>query len=363
MRSLAMYPEQTTLRKCILIAGSPARGYLQMIAKGFRNCGVEPILLEWHYPKTNLIQDVIFALSPGYRQEITEARNRTYALALQEKLFHVVPDYLLTINPVDLTQETRDFCEQKHIKTSFWAYDNLDNWPNISRIALQYDIAFTYEPEDTVVLSKSGNARFLPLAYDPEYYHPTKCQTASPTKDIDISFIGSVNWNPKRKQLLKALACRFKHASIFVLSGPLHWYSVRRVIDRTMLGPWGNMTLVRTTVEPHDLCCIHERSKICLSIQNAQCIKALNPRNFEILASGGLLLTDRRLDELEGFADRDGYVYYSSERDLMEKVDHILKNYQQYSEMAKIGHSRMERHTWERRTARICNDLERLDIP
>jgi spore maturation protein CgeB len=86
-------------------------------------------------------------------------------------------------------------------------------------------------------------------------------------------------------------------------------------------------------------------------------VKAVNPRTFEILGSGGLLLTDRRLDDIEGFEEGEGYIHYSNEAELLLMLRDALEDEQKAAYIADIGHSEARAHTFEHRARRILGDL------
>jgi len=340
--------------RSILIAGPPFRGYLSMIAAGFKACGVEPSLLEWTYPKRNLAQEIMFYSSRNYRIKLADKQDKANALALEKAVQEKHPDHILVMKAVELTKKTIEHCKNAGVKVVLWAYDSATEFPIISRVASQYDLVYTYEPGDLVVLSKSCTPRFLPMAYDPKYYSRNDGRTE---KDIDICFIGAIDRYPQRKRLFAHVASRFKDKKIAIWADFTHWYSHRHVGDFLMVGPRRNILLTRKTLDHGEINDIYNRSKVCLNVHHAQSKKAVNPRTFEILGSGGLLLTDRRLDDIEGFEKGEGYIHYSSESELIDKLRDALENDQKSGYIADIGHSEVHAHTFEQRARKILSDL------
>jgi spore maturation protein CgeB len=124
-----------------------------------------------------------------------------------------------------------------------------------------------------------------------------------------------------------------------------------------MVGPRRNIQLTRKTLDHGEINDIYNRSKVCLNVHHTQSKKAVNPRTFEILGSGGMLLTDRRLGEIEGFEDGEGYMHYSNDAELIDKLNEALENEQKAAYIADIGHSEVRAHTFEHRARTILEDL------
>ena len=68
-------------------------------------------------------------------------------------------------------------------------------------------------------------------------------------------------------------------------------------------------------------------------------------------------MTDRRLDDIEGFEEGEGYIHYSDEAELIDRLREALESDQKSSYIADIGHSEVLAHTFEQRARRILNDL------
>lgn len=340
--------------KRVLIAGPPFRGYLKLIGAGFKSCGVEPSLLEWKYPKRDLTQEILFYSSSDYRRRIADRQDKANALELEKAVQESGPDYVLVMKAVELTKTTIEHCKSAGVKMVLWAYDSATEFPIISKVAPQYDLVYTYEPGDLDILSKSCTPQFLPMAFDPKHYFRLD---TSGKKDIDICFVGAIDRYPQRRKLLARVASKFKDRTVAIWTDSIHWYSHRHIGDFLLTGTRRNMQLNRKTLEHGEVNDIYNRSKVCLNIHHLQSKKAVNPRTFEILGSGSLLLTDRRLDEIEGFEEGVGYIHYSNEVELIDKLRDALENDQKSEYVADIGHSEVHAHTFEQRARRILSDL------
>ncbi|MFH1741857.1 MAG: glycosyltransferase [bacterium] len=87
-------------------------------------------------------------------------------------------------------------------------------------------------------------------------------------------------------------------------------------------------------------------SSINLNLHSLQCPRSLNPRDFDVLAAGGFLLSDRVPEADAGLlADGEDAVFYQGETDLSEKVHYYLENEDERNRIAERGHETvMERH-------------------
>lgn len=339
-------------RERILIAGPPFRGYIHMVADAFRSEGLDVSVLQWQYPERNAFQEVLYYSSRSFRIRLGEAQDRRNAKAVEEAVLASPPSYLLVLKGVELTEKTRDSCRSAGTKLVLWAYDSATEFPVIQRCASAYDLVYTYEPADIELLSGHCEPKLLPMAYDPGLYFrlPEK-------RDIDISFVGGIDLYPERVRLLRRIGREFRSARIGVWTDSIHWYSHRQVLDAVRFGVLRNIELHRQTLEHGAINAIYNRSRICLNIHHSQSARALNPRTFEILGSGGLLVTDRRLDYVRGFEDGKGYIYYSGDEDLVANLRELLRDDEGARRVSDEGYRRVRAHTYRDRARQILADL------
>ncbi|MEM3049392.1 MAG: glycosyltransferase [Thermoplasmata archaeon] len=336
----------------MLIAGPPFRGYIHMVADAFRSEGLEVSVLQWQYPKRNAFQEVLYYSSRSFRVRLGEAQDRRNASAVEKAVLASPPSYLLVLKGVELTEKARHSCQSAGTKLVLWAYDSATEFPVIQRCAPAYDLVYTYEPADIELLSGHCEPKLLPMAYDPGLYF------RSPEKrDIDISFVGGIDLYPERVMLLRRIGREFKAARIGVWTDSIHWYSHRQVLDALRFGVLRNIELHRQTLEHRAINVIYNRSRICLNVHHPQSARALNPRTFEILGSGGLLVTDRKLDYIKGFEDGRGYIYYSNEEHLVENLRELLEDDEGARRVSDEGYRRVRAHTYRDRARQILADL------
>jgi len=93
----------------------------------------------------------------------------------------------------------------------------------------------------------------------------------------------------------------------------------------------------------------------------------LTLRNYEIMASGAMLLMKRLRDdsaERLGFVDRKNIVIFDGPKDLFEKIDYYLKNNKERDRIAEAGYKlTVEKHTYLHRAKEMIDIIsDRFDI-
>ncbi|UCE92280.1 MAG: glycosyltransferase [Methanobacteriota archaeon] len=339
----------------ILVAGPPYRGYLGMIANAFKACGLRASVLEWEYPNRNLLGEYWFYASSSYRSKLAKAQDRLNTSAIEKAVEDLEPDRVLVMKNAVLSQKTRRLCDDRGTRLALWAYDNVRQYPRIAEAAADYDLTFTYEPDDVRLLAETGPAKYLPMAYDPNLYFPA---SGAESKEFDVCFIGDLRDTPVRKDTLRLVAKDLSDGTVGVWTDAVHWYSHRRLKDLRFRMGRKSLRFTAETVGHEDINRIYSHSKVCLNIHHPQSVGALNPRSFEILGSGGLLLTDKKMEGLTGLQEGESYVRYSSGEGLMERLHGLLDDEEGRHAIAKAGHSAALRgHTYEHRAREILDSL------
>ena len=91
-------------------------------------------------------------------------------------------------------------------------------------------------------------------------------------------------------------------------------------------------------------------SKINLNITSRSIRTGIPLRVFEIMGSGGFLLTNYQEDMLEYFEPGIDFVYYDSYEDLMKKADYYLNHEEERQQIAKNGYEKIKNsHTYRHR--------------
>jgi spore maturation protein CgeB len=341
----------------VLVAGPPYRGYIEMVAAGFMNCGIRAISILWKTEEYSLIGGIHSTMSKKFRSRSDRRQNELNMATLEQAVVSLSPDYVVVLKGARISRKAKEFCHEHGIRTALWAYDSVYHVPIIKEVACDYDLVYFYEPADLERVRGLHSTRFLPMAYDPSLYCPG--QSSTPTRP-DFCFVGSLSGYPNRVDIILALAEKFKDRMIEVWTDTVHWYSPTRVRDVATFWRHRNLVLRRETADHKSISELYNRSMICLNMHHPQSKFAVNPRTFEVLGSCGFLLTDRRLDGIHGFEEGRDYVAYSSVDELIEKASLFLKDAELRKAISLSGHAKVEQsHTYAARASTILDDLRR----
>lgn len=106
-------------------------------------------------------------------------------------------------------------------------------------------------------------------------------------------------------------------------------------------------------------CFIYRASKINLNITLKTIRTGIPLRAFEIMGSGGFLLTNYQVDFFKHFEPNVDFVYYDSYEDLMEKTEYYLTHEKERREIAENGNEKVRQyHTYKNRFDTILEILD-----
>ncbi|MCM1267456.1 MAG: DUF3880 domain-containing protein [Bacteroidales bacterium] len=103
---------------------------------------------------------------------------------------------------------------------------------------------------------------------------------------------------------------------------------------------------------------VFKKSRINLNISLRSIRSGIPLRAFDIMGSGGFLLSNYQEDFLENFTPGEDFVYYESEEDLLAKIDYYLTHEDERQAIAKNGHDKVaSAHTYRDRVRRMLTAL------
>lgn len=101
---------------------------------------------------------------------------------------------------------------------------------------------------------------------------------------------------------------------------------------------------------------VFRRSRINLNISLRSIKSGIPLRAFDIMGSGGFLLSNFQADFLDAFTPGEDFVYYESEEDLLQKIDYYLEHEDERAAIAKNGHDKVAAaHTFRHRVREMLN--------
>jgi spore maturation protein CgeB len=210
-------------------------------------------------------------------------------------------------------------------------HDQIDNYTGV----------FSFEPSDVPYCKNKlrKSITFLPLAVDPEYYHPVQS-----IKEYELSFVGGRK--PNREPFIKEICGNYN----FALIGDFY-KSKNKEIRSRVLAKNADHTFINR---------LYNSTKVNLNIHKPQSKEAVNIRFFEILASGGgVQFVEPQKAFLEEFIDGVDLVYYHSKEDLEKKLALYVNDDQKCREIAKNGYLKtINGHTWKHRAIKLLEAIQ-----
>ncbi len=103
---------------------------------------------------------------------------------------------------------------------------------------------------------------------------------------------------------------------------------------------------------------VFKKSRINLNISLRSIKRGIPLRAFDIMGSGGFLLSNYQEDFLENFTPGVDFEYYESERDLLQKIEYYLTHEEERLAIAKNGHDQVAAaHTYRDRVREMLAGL------
>lgn len=142
----------------------------------------------------------------------------------------------------------------------------------------------------------------------------------------------------ERTELIRAIAEHF-HFDLFT---PNQNFAIPNVTNHGTVDYYRQMPLV------------FRHSKINLNISLRSIKSGIPLRAFDILGSGGFLLSNYQPDFLDDFIPGEDFDYYESKEDLLDKIGYYLKHEEERAEIAKNGHDKVAaNHTFRHRVRKM----------
>ncbi len=191
------------------------------------------------------------------------------------------------------------------------------------------------------------NCFYLPLAVN-----PLKYSVEFSNYKYQITFVGRP-LTDKRQKILCSLIKNFgSHLSIFCFEKHFE-KSIEEIKSKNLLEEH-ELEIYKKCYkgfikEEKQLAKIYNSSKINLNITE-QGKSSLNYRVFEVLASGGFLLTDEKIDVKKYFVPSKQLETYRDEIDLIDKTNFYLKNLNIAQKIAQLGrYECLKNHSFDKR--------------
>ena len=145
----------------------------------------------------------------------------------------------------------------------------------------------------------------------------------------------------ERTELIRAITERF-HFDLFT---PGKNFTMPNLTNHGVAGYFQQMPLV------------FKQSKINLNISLRSIKSGIPLRAFDIMGSGGFLLSNFQADFLDDFIPGEDFVYYESKEDLLDKIDYYLIHEEERIAIAASGHDKVSaNHTFRHRVREMLQN-------
>lgn len=192
---------------------------------------------------------------------------------------------------------------------------------------------FVYEYRDKAWLQQQGiKADYCPVGYGGDYQ-----RLEGLSQDWDVVFVGSPS-GERLVYLEKAAEAGAQRGWKMLFVGPFFeeryfWKPLSFKAKRPALFQY----IKNANLPPAQVADLYRRSKICLNIQGNDG-ENLNPRTFEILATGGFELISHHKDYYGLLEPGRDLAEFGSPEEMVEKVAYYLEHEQERLAMAESGY-------------------------
>lgn len=251
------------------------------------------------------------------------------------------PDLVLVLNGIfSVATDQIDRIRQMGIPTAVWVADDPYFSDQTRVMATHYDVVFTHEISCVPMYREAGCRRvhYLPFAADPELFrltHPPAMQT-------DILFIGMAF--PNRLKFFGELVPMLVRRRTLIAGGGWQWLPGYEKLQNSI---W------LSGIDPESAVSFYSGARIVINLHRSDAEAgnsgrfpglSVNPRTFEIAASGTLQLVDERAELSRHYVPGQDLITFSSPRDLMEKAEFFLSREDARRDVAVNGLKRTLRH-------------------
>ena len=230
----------------------------------------------------------------------------------------------------------------KNKKTVLMFVDSIKSLPKEVKFFDIFDKIYSFEYSDIEYAKEKYNINLKYIFIGTNY---NLYRTVEGEKEYDICFVGLAT--PKRIEYLTKVAkyCNQNGKSFFCSGHFWHnsnfWNRFCGWIKFKKNNPILAKYVHNIFVTPENLAQIYKNSKICLNI-NVEQHKGFNPRNFDIMYVGSLLLTDRQdLNGIELKPNED-FVMSNSSEQMISDIDYCLNNFPECNFIANNGKTKVK---------------------
>jgi spore maturation protein CgeB len=335
------------INKRILILGSNESFSIEkMYKRAFKKLGFKVILLHIYDIQKNLIFRVIwkyfrFFYFISIRKKIIkyiENSNKKYDLIIIFKGIYINEEFLSLIKKVSNKSKIINIFPDNPFEIDY--FKDISN-KNILKNIPYFDHIFIYS---NLLLKKlrreypKNRFSYLPFGYDSVVHKNLKKKSNNCVK-FDLSFIGTAD--NERYEVIKRLD-EFK----IILAGD-GWNNYK-------LGK--NITYIKK-VNFKNFSNLLKRSKVSLNILRKQNETSHNMKTFEIPSMGGLMITNRTLEQNFYFPENKASLMYGNIKELKSKIRKINTSYKKNNKIQKRSYMIVKKHSYVERAKYLLKKI------
>ncbi len=250
----------------------------------------------------------------------------------------------------ETVKEARKYCRW----VINWNWDEFFNpvysSPYIESAFREYGLILTPRKHLITEYYKRGaqEVKHIDFCFDSAIHYPVTISAQEKKLfGSQVVFVGS--WSRRREAVISKL----KNYIIKIWGAS--WKHVKRSFRNI-----ANIDIMGRTAECEDMSRVFNASKICLNILTLENRDQTNVRNYEILACGAFQLCERTEALLELFKEGKEVACYSSNKELIEKINYYLNHENERIAIANAGYKKIitGRHTYQDRLIQVINFLQ-----
>ncbi|PFN82002.1 peptigoglycan-binding protein LysM [Bacillus sp. AFS076308] len=257
----------------------------------------------------------------------------------------------------------REAIKKTTIPLVYWATEDPLHTENFTKPlinAVKPDFVFTVTPSLCEKYEKLGfKADHLDFGYHQSVHYPVqpfnnyRCDIAV----VANAYPDYLKKNPEsfRAEALRTLIKPLIKKGIRVDFWGNHWDKMGEYIGSDIPTNW-----IHGYLDYRDAYKVYSSAKIVIGLQNSS--KQLTMRTFEILGSGGVLLTTDTPAVREKFTPGQDLIVSSGRKETVSKIQEYLKNDLERQQIRENGQKAVQDHSYRNRAKRILEVLENRGI-
>ncbi len=336
----------------VLVSAFNHYGYLQSIARGFREVGCETITFE-HVNATIMDWDCPSMMRRWRRRRRLRRINQRFVKAVRR----FSPDVVFFVNGEPFFPSVLQGLRKRGVRLVIRAADAICNVRRPEGSWDDFDLVVVFEPTDLNRLDRC-RAVYMPCGFDPNTYHPLK--NTGEVFSFDTVFVGGPH--PERLPVLEQVAKFSAREGLrFGVAGPGYFKSrgTGGVKFRKKFPHLANCIIHDGPLSPQDVNKLYNRSRSALNIHHAQSREGINIRTFEIPASGTVAVVDWHSRLKNFFRVGKEIVCYRNVQELCGGVADLGHNDDLCHKIASRGLARVQReHTMAHRCREILDMIQ-----